>query len=86
MTVGLIVGGGGLFYAMMYIGEKLVQKQIEKEKLLERTKEILSFNGHINSVLNLGEWSIVRKCTNQFNCQMFSFNLVFTMYFKDCRV
>ncbi len=55
MTVGLIVGGGGLFYAMMYIGEKLVQKQIEKEKLLERTKEILSFNGHINSVLNLGE-------------------------------
>jgi hypothetical protein len=39
----------------MYVGERLVQKQIEKEKMVARDREILSFNGHINSVLNMGE-------------------------------
>ena len=55
LTVGLVVGGALLFYLMMYVGEKLVQKQIEKERIEARNKEILSFNGHINSVLNMGE-------------------------------
>jgi uncharacterized membrane protein YdjX (TVP38/TMEM64 family) len=55
LTVVLVVGGALLFYLMMYVGERLVQKQIEKEKMVARDREILSFNGHINSVLNIGE-------------------------------
>ena len=31
LTVGLVVGGGIVFYFMMFIGEKLVQRQIRKE-------------------------------------------------------
>jgi len=55
LTVVLVVGGALIFYAMMYVGEKLTQKQIEKERLEVRNRDILSFSGHINSVLNLGE-------------------------------
>ena len=55
LTVGLVVGGALLFYLMMYVGEKLTQKQIEKERMEIRTRDILSFNGHINSVLTMGE-------------------------------
>ena len=31
LTVGLVVGGGILFYIMMLVGEKLVQRQIRIE-------------------------------------------------------
>ena len=31
LTVGLVVGGGILFYIMMFVGEKLVQRQIRIE-------------------------------------------------------
>jgi hypothetical protein len=55
LTVGLVIGGGVLFYIFMWVGEKLVQKQIEKEKMQKRNEEILNFNGHINTTLELGE-------------------------------
>jgi hypothetical protein len=55
LTVALVIGGGVLFYIFMWVGEKLVQKQLEKEKLRIRNEEILNFNGQINTTLELGE-------------------------------
>ena len=55
LTVGLVVGGGFLFYLMMWVGEKLVQKELQKEKLAARDQEILKMHGNLNIALDLGE-------------------------------
>ena len=55
LTVGLVVGGGFLFYLMMWVGEKLVQKELQKEKLAARDQEILKMHGNLDIALDLGE-------------------------------
>ena len=55
LTVGLVVGGGLIFYLMMWVGEKLVQKELQKEKLAARDQEILKMHGNLNIALDLGE-------------------------------
>lgn len=55
LTVGLVVGGGFLFWVLMKIGEKLCQKQIEKEKILEKQFENNAFYGKANLALEIGE-------------------------------
>ncbi len=55
LTVGLVIGGALVFWIMMKIGEKLCQKQIAKEKILEKQLENNAFYGKANLALEIGE-------------------------------
>ncbi len=55
LTVGLVVGGALVFWIMMKIGEKVCQKQVEKEKIFEKLAEDNLFCGKSNLALEIGE-------------------------------
>lgn len=55
LTVGLVVGGALVFWIMMKLGEKLCQKQIEKENILEKRLENGAFYGKANLAVDIAE-------------------------------
>jgi hypothetical protein len=57
MVVGLIVGGGIIFFAMAHIGEKMLQKNDEKEKEEMRQKMAISqLQGFTNLSMTMNEY------------------------------